>query len=118
LKYGDEYTKRLLPKRTKTPDTLPMLSGFPAVPEQLTNIYTEDFVHFWERYPKKIGKQVALESFRRVIKTYPPGDIIRASEEYAKKCAKDKTEDRYILHPSTFLNKDRWKDHCFEDSRA
>ena len=113
LKYGDEYTKRLLPKRTKTPDTLPILSGFPAVPEQQT-IYTDDFDKFWKCYPKSIGKKVAFESFKRVSKSYPAEDVIEAAKEYSKKCAQDKTEEKFILHPSTFLNKDRWKDYCFE----
>ena len=113
LKYGDEYTKRLLPKRIKTPDTLPTLSGFPAVPEQLT-IYTDEFAQFWEAYPKRIGKRVAFDSFKKVVKTYPPKDLVDAATEYAKKCEKDKTEEKFILHPSTFLNKDRWKDYCFE----
>ena len=117
LKYGDEYTKRLLPKRIKTPDALPILSGFPAVPEQLT-IYTDDFAQFWEAYPKRIGKRVALDSFKRVTKSYPPKDLTDAATEYAKKCVQDKTDEKFILHPSTFLNKDRWKDYCFEKEPA
>jgi hypothetical protein len=112
LKYGDEYTKRLMPKRIKTPDTLPLQSGLPAVPEQQT--YTPEFAQFWKCYPKCIGKRVAFDSFRRVIKTYPATDVIEAATEYSKKCDQDKTEEKFIMHPSTFLNKDRWKDYCFE----
>jgi len=76
--------------------------------------YTPEFSSFWEAYPKHIGKQVAFESYQRVVPTYPAEDVIAAAKEYAQKCAHDKTEEKFILHPSTFLNKDRWKDYCFE----
>jgi len=76
--------------------------------------YTDDFLKFWSEYPRKIGKQVAFESYRRVVPEYPSEDVISAAREYADYCEKEKKEETFILHPSTFLNKGRWKDYCFD----
>ena len=27
---------------------------------------------------------------------------------------KEKREEKFVMHPATFLEKDRWKDYCFE----
>jgi hypothetical protein len=133
LKYGDEYTKRLGISSRQTPDKLPIVSGLPDHLEHLSispskppspkngsvrvlNDYTPDFNEFWTAYPKKIGKLVAFKKFQSVIKNpqYPPADLKDAAEEYADQCKSEKREERFILHPATFLEKDRWKDYCFE----
>jgi hypothetical protein len=76
--------------------------------------YTEDFQKFWSVYPRKLCKQVAFESYRRIVPQYPPDDVIESAREYADQCAKDQREEKFILHPATFLNKGRWKDYCFD----
>lgn len=77
--------------------------------------YSDDFRAFWSAYPRAIGKLVAFEAWGKVVKEYPPADLIRSAKEYAAKCEELKTEERFILHPATFLRKDRWKDYCFEE---
>jgi hypothetical protein len=77
------------------------------------NSYTPDFEKFWSVYPRRIGKQVAFIAWLKVIESYPPADIIAAAEEYAEVCERERREERFLLHPSTFLSKDRWKDYCF-----
>ena len=77
--------------------------------------YTDSFLLFWEAYPRKLGKSLAFSAWERTAKEYPHRDILKAACEYSKICEKNKTEDKYILHPSTFLNKERWKDYCFEE---
>lgn len=79
------------------------------------NSYTTDFEKFWSVYPRRIGKQVAFIAWLKVVESYPATDIISAAEEYAAECEREQREERYVLHPSTFLNKDRWKDYCLED---
>ena len=77
--------------------------------------YTPDFGKFWSVYPRRIGKQVAFLAWVKVIVTYPPTDIISAAKEYAGECERERREERYIMHPSTFLSKDRWKDYCLTE---
>ena len=75
-----------------------------------------EFDAFWNAYPRRIGKQVALNAWERVLKnkTYQPKDLLDAAMEYAEQCKQNQTEEKFILHPATFLNKDRWKDYCFD----
>lgn len=80
--------------------------------------YTDDFNKFWEEYPRQIQKRVAFEKWIQVIKTNTPDDLISAAREYAAVCKKNKTEEQFISHPATFLNKDRWKDYCFAEETA
>ena len=77
--------------------------------------YTPDFEKFWSVYPRRIGKQVAFLAWLKVVATYPPEDIISAAEEYAAVCKRERRQERYIMHPSTFLNKNRWWDYCLAE---
>lgn len=86
--------------------------------QKLPDEYAETFQAFWRHYPRRIGKQVAYESFLRVVKDYPPEDVTAAAIEYARQCHTERKEEKFMLHPSTFLNKDRWKDYCFEEVKT
>ena len=80
--------------------------------------YTADFISFWNEYPRSIGKHEALKAFLRVTKEYPSSDVISAAKEYSLQCGKDNTPKKFIKHPRTFLNEDRWKDYCFEEESS
>jgi len=135
LKYGDEYTKRVGIKSRQTPDKLPTISGSPALPALLKDQsllskttspkngsgrvqagYTDEFKEFWAAYPRKIGKLLAFKKYLSVLRhpEHTKERVNDSAEEYASVCAKEKREDRFILHPATFLEKDRWKDYCFD----
>ena len=119
-KYQSDYDKRRDKHRN-----VPTLHGHIDLEVDLdldlkkTNIYSVNFQKFWTVYPRCIGKGLAHDAFNRVTKNYTANDIITAAIEYAKTCERERREERYILHPATFLNKDRWKDYCLlEDSDA
>jgi hypothetical protein len=77
--------------------------------------YPEAFNTFWTAYPRKVAKDVALKAFLRTSKEYPPEALVKSAEEYATECRTKGKDEKYILHPSTFLNDGRWKDWCFVD---
>lgn len=140
LKYGDEYTKRLGINSRQTPDKLPTMSGLPAVPavqavqdqdqslspvgtggkrarkQRTITVYPMSFLHFWREYPRPIEKKVALKSWTRNIEAgFPPADMVRSAIGYSQECARLHTEERFIKHPSTFLNEERWKSYLYKD---
>lgn len=72
---------------------------------------TPFFNDFWEIYPKKVGKGTALNSFKRKVKNEETFNLIKQDlekrkgyEEWLKKNGK------FIPHPSTYLNQERWLD--------
>lgn len=82
--------------------------------------YTEEPIHartpfdeFWSAYPRKVGKPTARAAFLRAVKRGSDPDLIVAG---ARRCAREwkaaKTEERFIPHPSTWLNDDRWNDRA------
>jgi len=76
--------------------------------------YSSEFEDFWSKYPRKIGKTECFKKWQRVVKDgVSPELIIKCAENYSKQCIEHQTEERFIKHPKTFLNEDRYKD--FED---
>lgn len=71
------------------------------------------FDEFWSAYPRKVGKPTARTAFFRAVKRGSNPDAIVAG---ARRCAREwkaaKTEERFIPHPSTWLNDDRWNDRA------
>jgi hypothetical protein len=69
----------------------------------------ERFLIFYQNYPRKVGKKKARMAFNKVMKEGETLDsILSKLKTYEKQIARDKTEEKYIKHPATFLN-------CLED---
>jgi hypothetical protein len=70
--------------------------------------YSENFLKFYELYPRKIGKQKAYQAFKKVDSEFK--DIMEGLERH------DFTDDpQYIPHPTSWLNGRRWEDEGFNN---
>ena len=79
--------------------------------EQTLKSITDMFNKFWEAYPKKVKKSVALKKW----KTLKPSeklfkDIMRALKIQKETYDWQKENGRFIPHPTTWLNQRRWED--------
>ena len=71
----------------------------------------ELFLTFWKAYPKKVGKQDALKSFKKVNPSKEMVEQMVSVIEEAKKTEQwTKSNGQYIPNPSTWLNQGRWED--------
>ena len=69
----------------------------------------ERFLIFYQNYPRKVGKKKARMAFNKVMKEGETLDsILSKLKTYEKQIERDKTEEKYIKHPASFLN-------CLED---
>jgi phage replication O-like protein O len=107
-----------------TPDSMPAAEGLKKYKEILNtntcvstkttskrNEYSEEFESFWKVYPRAIGKSTAYKAWNaRRKEGGKPEDMIKAAENYRASCIAKGTEERYIKHPSTFLNPD-WAEY-------
>lgn len=75
------------------------------------NIYTPEFEQFWSVYPRKVAKAVAFGKFKAALKKDSFEYIMQCAMNYAKDCEYKGTEQQYIKHPSTFLEKERYRDY-------
>ena len=64
------------------------------------------FATFWQRYPRKIGKLVAMKAYAKARQTATAEQILAGVELYIR------TKPGYadFCHPATFLNQGRWLD--------
>lgn len=75
-----------------------------------TGDYTDEFLSFWEKYPRKVGKQQAFKSWKSIEDNTR---VIEALDNYL--ADKQDTDKKHIKHPTTFLNnhKDFLEDSSF-----
>lgn len=69
-----------------------------------------DFASFWKEYPRKIGKGTAAKAWLKLSKgkDFDPQVVILSVVEHKK--LDQWSDERYIPHPTTFLNGRRWED--------
>ena len=73
--------------------------------EPLTN---KDFDKFWEAYPKKKSKPIALKAW---LKHKPDIDVVIKSLTMMKKCDQwTKNKGEFIPYPASWLNAEGWND--------
>lgn len=74
----------------------------------------EWFDAFWEAYPRKIAKVKAQKSWNQTDLTQEIFDKIILSIEQQKKTEAWKNDGgKFIPHPATWLNQERWNDEIF-----
>lgn len=79
-----------------------------AVPYQHTPIAA--FESLWNLYPRKLGKDAALKSFKAQVKNgVDLGNIQKALTHFTADIRKKGTTEEYIPHGSTWFN-NRWHD--------
>jgi uncharacterized protein YdaU (DUF1376 family) len=73
--------------------------------------YDPDFLCFWSAFPRKVGKDAALRAWRDAKLRHGP-DAVRIIQENAEALAASSkgVEERWIPHPSTWLNEGRFLD--------
>lgn len=77
----------------------------PEKPKRGKLDYSENFEAFWNTYPRKEGKGEAYKKYKaRLNDGYTEQELIMAAENYARRCATERTEIKYIKHAKTFLS--------------
>ena len=69
-----------------------------------------DFDAFWELYPRKIGKTAARKAYAKARKEVTAERIAEGVTNAAAVWFASNTEERFIPHPTTWLNRGGWDD--------
>ena len=72
------------------------------------------FDRAWELFPNKKGKSAVSKKAMRELAEAGETAVIAAIENYKAEIQRKGTEEKYILHGSTFFN-GRWRDYVVED---
>lgn len=68
------------------------------------------FQKFYVEYPKHVGRGAAIRALRGALKIATADQIIEGAKKYAAWCMENATDFKYIPHPATWLNQQRWLD--------
>lgn len=68
-----------------------------------------DFSLFWEHYPRKVGRPVALKAYVKAMRKASFGEIRDGLKRWLEYWER-RNEPEYIPHASTWLNQERWND--------
>jgi hypothetical protein len=74
------------------------------------------FLEFWQACPRRTAKGSAAKAWAKATTRAHPADIIAGMVRFAEETAG--TEPRFLPHPSTWLNADRWLDEPGANRRA
>lgn len=70
------------------------------------------FEQFWDTYPRKAGKGVAVKAFANALKRVELFHLLERTQAFADaiRCWPKAEQVRYCPHPTTWLNRDGWDD--------
>ncbi len=101
-----EYYNRVKAEKEMIEESVDELPALPEEPRSNKAIssYTTDFEEFWSIYPRKADKAQAYKKYNARIKDgFSHEQLCEAARNYASRCRRDRTEDKYIKHGKTFL---------------
>ncbi len=75
--------------------------------------YPREFEQFWSQYPRKSAKALAFSAWNaRIGEGVSHEEITKAAKNYSDYCVQERTEEKFIMQPSTFCGPNcRWKDY-------
>lgn len=75
------------------------------------------FGQFWAIYPRKVAKPRALKAWKKLSMSFEQFERLMAALETTKKSEQwQRDSGRFIPHPSTWLNDERWNDELRHES--
>lgn len=106
LKHGSSPAKARPKQSDSEAESESSIEDTPYSPPE-GDVYSDDFVKFWEAYPSKIGKDAAFRAFKLVIKKGATLEELLAGIERYRLTKPDGIE---YCTPAKWLREGRWKD--------
>ena len=110
LRWGKESNATAMRTHTeRIPTAMQTINHKPITNKPKTKLLEcDEFIQFWNTYPKKVGRDKALESWN---KTRPNiEEVLKALDWQIKSDQWFKNSGQFIPNPTTYLNQGRWKD--------
>lgn len=100
--------------RAGTPDvpsiqkvkTLVLFGGFEIPEAEIVGLFSA----WYEIYPRHVAKAAALKAWLTAVKKVTPVDLNVATRAFAAKVRREQTDPKFVPHPASWLNAERWLD--------
>lgn len=103
--------------RGRHADVTPQTDKQDKQDKQDNNAHADAFAVFWKGYPRKVDKKKAERAYLKLMaQGKDPAQIGLAMERYREYLKAQGTEERFIRHPTTFLN--NYESYLAEDFGA
>ena len=73
-------------------------------------IYSAEFEEFWKAYPRKENKRESFKKWKKAVVDITEKKLLVYTIRFAEKVQRDNTQEKYIPHPTTWLNQGRYED--------
>lgn len=73
-------------------------------------LYTDDFLQFWDVYPKAVSKKKSFEAWQKAEDKPPIAEILAKIELQKKTDQWQKEKGQFIPYSTTYINQARWDD--------
>ena len=104
-KRRERAKKSAVKKQEPVISTPPPTNPQPQAEKKKASPYTTEFEEFWEAYPRHEGKGEAYKKYKaRLNDGWSPAELLQAAKNYRTKVLNERTEQKYIKHPKTFLS--------------
>lgn len=80
----------------------------PIVPQRGRQNYPADFEEFWTAFPRRVGKRIAHRAWLKAVERTSVEEVLAGAQRFATD--PNLPEERFIPHPTTWLNRDGWLD--------
>lgn len=81
-----------------------------------TSSSDDGFEDFWAAVPRKVGKGGARRAYRVALNKTSPQILMEGIKDYAESVRG--RDQKYVAHPATWLNQERWTDEQSKDTRT
>lgn len=106
----DSHVTVTHPSKSKSKSKRELLRNSLSADAQSEEEHDDLFDEFWALYPRKIGKGHARKAFVKALAKTDHETICLAASYFAAWCEDEGTAERFIPHPTTWLNAERWND--------
>lgn len=79
-------------------------------PVKKNNTYPEEFEQWYHTFPRHVGKRKAFTAWKAAVKRVNPDTLMARTQSFAAHVKAQGTDQRFIPHPTTWLNRDGWDD--------
>lgn len=90
----------------------------PQPQESSNELSATAFETWWKHYPRKVGKGQARKAYQTALTKTDERQLLAAADQLADHHKRAGTETRFIPHPATWLNGERWGDDLEPPSQA
>ncbi|MFB9283135.1 helix-turn-helix domain-containing protein [Pseudoclavibacter helvolus] len=93
---------------TSLSESTPLIDPSREPPVKSAVVERDFFGEFYDAYPRPVARKAAQKAFEKAAREVAPAELVAAAQRFA--ADPNLPEQKFIPHPTTWLNQGRWTD--------